>query len=280
MREIRVRSLGREDPLEKEMATHSSIHAQKILWTEEPGGLQSMGLQRVRHNWATSAQLSSRFTLYRHCHQYLKWTTNYRPVHLIGNKSLVQLTWRKKPRTYLSANHIDRIIQCFMKESVELQDWWKIWNHKHLCSNDNYSLSNTHFFNYYDLNDYDPQFSVMLSVKKRDRCWKIMTAKPQCLTLTWNDWNCFQRSENSECSQCGDIAQVHKLCHISVIGSSHTNTVTGYKERAIGTRSLMLYTDHFLPGITEIVFKALKTLKVWTAEKLPRLTNSVTYLQN
>ena len=59
MWETQVQSLGQEDPLEKEMATHSSIHAQKIPWTEEPGGLQSMGLQRVGHNWATSAQLSS-----------------------------------------------------------------------------------------------------------------------------------------------------------------------------------------------------------------------------
>jgi len=42
-RETWVRSLGQEDPLEKEMATHSSIHAWKIPWTEEPGGLQSMG---------------------------------------------------------------------------------------------------------------------------------------------------------------------------------------------------------------------------------------------
>ena len=48
MRETWVRSLGWEDPLEKEMATHSSIHAWKILWTEEPGGLQSMGSQRGR----------------------------------------------------------------------------------------------------------------------------------------------------------------------------------------------------------------------------------------
>ena len=44
-----VRSLGWEDPLEKEMATHSSTLAGKIPWTEEPIGLQSMGLQRVRH---------------------------------------------------------------------------------------------------------------------------------------------------------------------------------------------------------------------------------------
>ena len=45
-----VRSLGREDPLEKEMATHSSILAWKIPWTEEPGRLQSLGSQRVRHD--------------------------------------------------------------------------------------------------------------------------------------------------------------------------------------------------------------------------------------
>ena len=48
--ETRVSSLGREDPLEKEMATHSSTLAWRIPWTEEPGGLQSMGLQRVRHD--------------------------------------------------------------------------------------------------------------------------------------------------------------------------------------------------------------------------------------
>ena len=50
VQETWVRSLGWEDPLEKEMATHSSILAWKISWTEEPGGLQSMGSQRVGHN--------------------------------------------------------------------------------------------------------------------------------------------------------------------------------------------------------------------------------------
>ena len=50
MRETWVRSLGREDPLEKEMKTHSSIHAWKIPWTKEPGGLESIESQRVRHN--------------------------------------------------------------------------------------------------------------------------------------------------------------------------------------------------------------------------------------
>ena len=50
IRETQVRSLGREDPLEKEMVTHSSILACKIPCTEEPGRLQSMGLQRVSHD--------------------------------------------------------------------------------------------------------------------------------------------------------------------------------------------------------------------------------------
>ena len=48
--ETQVPSLGWEDPLEKEMATHSSTLAWKIPWTEEPGGLQSMGLQRTGHD--------------------------------------------------------------------------------------------------------------------------------------------------------------------------------------------------------------------------------------
>ena len=51
MQETRVWYLGREDPLEKEMATYSNILAWEILWTEEPGGLQSMGSQRVGHDW-------------------------------------------------------------------------------------------------------------------------------------------------------------------------------------------------------------------------------------
>ena len=47
MKETQVQSLGQEDPLEKEMTTHSSILAWRIPWTEEPGGLQCMGLQRA-----------------------------------------------------------------------------------------------------------------------------------------------------------------------------------------------------------------------------------------
>ena len=54
MWETRVQSLSREDLLEKEMTTHSSILVWKIPWTEEPGRLQSMGSKRVRHDGATS----------------------------------------------------------------------------------------------------------------------------------------------------------------------------------------------------------------------------------
>ena len=50
MQETQIRSLGQEDPLEKEMETHSSILDWKITWIKEPGGLQSMGSQRVRHD--------------------------------------------------------------------------------------------------------------------------------------------------------------------------------------------------------------------------------------
>ena len=70
MWETRVRSLGREDTLEKAMATHSSILAWKIPWTEELGWLLSMGSQRVGHDLATSL--------------YLKWITN---------KDLLYSTW-------------------------------------------------------------------------------------------------------------------------------------------------------------------------------------------
>ena len=53
VQEMQVRSLGQEDPLEKGMATHFSILVWRIPWTEEPGGLESRGLQRVRHPFWT-----------------------------------------------------------------------------------------------------------------------------------------------------------------------------------------------------------------------------------
>ena len=65
IQEIQVQSLGWEDPLEKGMTTHSSILPWKIPWTEEPGELQSMGLQRVGHKW--SLKNSPGLTIENYC---------------------------------------------------------------------------------------------------------------------------------------------------------------------------------------------------------------------
>ena len=81
MQETWIRSLGQEDPLEKEMATHSSILAWRIPWTEEPGGLLSIGSHRVGHDWSDLACMhihlylgfgfsSSNFTLFLNSKQF------------------------------------------------------------------------------------------------------------------------------------------------------------------------------------------------------------------
>ena len=80
MQKTWVRSLGWEDPLEKEMATPSSILAWRIPWTEEPGGLQSTGLQRVGHDRATSlslylSALQPAFALYHLVHFNTLWSS-------------------------------------------------------------------------------------------------------------------------------------------------------------------------------------------------------------
>ena len=80
MQETWVRSLGWEDPLEKEKATHSSVLAWRIPWTEKPGGLQSIGLETVGHDKSNLA------------HMYTTWNLTYlckeiQPVHPKGNQS-------------------------------------------------------------------------------------------------------------------------------------------------------------------------------------------------
>ena len=71
--EMQVGSLGWEDPLEKEMATHSSILAWRTLWTEEPGGLPSMGLHRVRHDWSDLACMHALEKEMATCSSILAW---------------------------------------------------------------------------------------------------------------------------------------------------------------------------------------------------------------
>ena len=60
LQKIQFQSLGQEDPLEEAMATHSSILAWRIQWTEESGGLQFIGSQRVKHNWSNLAHTHAR----------------------------------------------------------------------------------------------------------------------------------------------------------------------------------------------------------------------------
>ena len=90
MQETWVRSLGREHLLEEEMATYSSTLAWKIPWTEEPGRLQSMGLQRVGHDWATSLfgggggeQLISSISQFKlRCDHSTDWANATNSMHL------------------------------------------------------------------------------------------------------------------------------------------------------------------------------------------------------
>ena len=78
MWETRVWALGWEDPLDKEMATHSSTIAWKIPWTEEPGRIQSMGSQKVGHDWATSLSYTHTCNL-----KYYEAHLNYSKLHTI-----------------------------------------------------------------------------------------------------------------------------------------------------------------------------------------------------
>ena len=93
MQETRVWFLGWEDPLEKEMATHSSTLAWKIPWTEEPGRLQSMGSRKVGHDWATSLSLSLDLVLH-----LLRGPGRIIPFTAL-NPSLWLHAWRKPQST-------------------------------------------------------------------------------------------------------------------------------------------------------------------------------------
>ena len=88
MWETQVRSLGQEDPLEKEMVTHSSILAWRIPWMEKPGRLQTMGSQRVGHDWATSLSLS--FTMNMGVHVSF-WASLV--AQLVKNPPAMWKTW-------------------------------------------------------------------------------------------------------------------------------------------------------------------------------------------
>ena len=104
----RVRSLGREDPLEKEKASHTSILAWESPWTEEPGGLQSTGLQRVGHNLATKQQQPANFALANSL-----WTSqpDHVPHPIPGKTGNPQISWG---RLGLRASFIYLPLRSFM----------------------------------------------------------------------------------------------------------------------------------------------------------------------
>ena len=102
MRETWVRSLGQEDPLQKEMATHSSILAWRIPWMEEPGRLQSMGSQKIGQDWETSLFLCI-------------WATGFS----------VRTNWHDSPE---GEAHLSVVPNLGWKHQRELQRW-----HVFLC---------------------------------------------------------------------------------------------------------------------------------------------------
>ena len=98
----RVRSLGWEDPLEKEMTTHFSNLAWRIPWTEKPGGLQSMGSPRVAHNWATKHLASLASVLEAECClQFLFSSTEsgaWRSTHVLPQPVFLIMKPKHRPR--------------------------------------------------------------------------------------------------------------------------------------------------------------------------------------
>ena len=121
MQETWVWSLGREDPLEKEMATHSSTLAWKIPWTEEDGGLQCTGSQRVGHDWATSLSLSA-FFIVQLSHPYrttgktialTRWTFVGKVMSLLFNM-LSRLVIAFFPKEQASLNFMAVSYNCWL----------------------------------------------------------------------------------------------------------------------------------------------------------------------
>ena len=114
MKETQVQSLGREDPLEKEMATHSSILVWRIPWTEEPGRLQSIGYQRVRQDWSDLAHIGTQTLISIHTGDSLvvwwlglcsftarAWVQSL--VGELGSYKLCSMTRRQRKHTYTTS---------------------------------------------------------------------------------------------------------------------------------------------------------------------------------
>ena len=111
MWETWVQSLGWEDTLEKEMATHSSILAWRSPWTKEPGRLQSMGSQRVRHEWVTSFSLEFHNVIIKTIRRTAQWA-NFQNIKCYESvKSTTSLTKFRKLSNKFRPDHFD--LDCF-----------------------------------------------------------------------------------------------------------------------------------------------------------------------
>ena len=135
MQETQVWSLGQEDPLGEDMATHSSIRAWKIPATEEPGGLQSMWLWRVRHNWAHMPYYSLKF---------FQWLQSHRALIALQVINWVGISMLWGIRLLFSPCYIERGIftrdrLLAVHRSAQMQMWAaRIWivprgNDCHMC---------------------------------------------------------------------------------------------------------------------------------------------------
>ena len=101
MQETGVQSLGQEDALKKGIASHSSILACRILWTENPDGLQSMGLQRVRHDWAINTHSLFITSATREAWQPRDHQSNVASPGFPNSSSHCALLWSGEPRLSL-----------------------------------------------------------------------------------------------------------------------------------------------------------------------------------
>ena len=115
--EMQVRSLGWEDPLEEEMATHSGILSWEIPWREQPGGLQSMGSQRIRHDWTTTYLHRSRQMI------------NEDPVCVYAQSrpTLCDPMDCSLPGSFLHGSSQARILECIAVSSSRRSSWPRGW---------------------------------------------------------------------------------------------------------------------------------------------------------
>ena len=149
MQETWVWSLSWEDPLEKEMATHSSILAWRIPWTEDPDRLQSMGSQRVRHNWATSLSFLHWGGTILHSHDQSMRV----PVHSITKDYVV------KPLTFCQSDKWEIVSHFSFNLYFSYYEWGWIFFH----------ILKSFFFSEKCLDSLENTFSVFQSLTEKKK---------------------------------------------------------------------------------------------------------------